>query len=334
MGFLVARSLNCFNLILVAAICAVTGCGARSSSPSSQAYVRGVQLYRAGNPDGAERLLLSAIERDPSLITPRAVLGEIYRDRRQYEKAATQYEQLIRLDPYGAEQHYWLGVCYHLMGRWQEAAAGYLRSLRLNPENARACISLGAVYLSLDQTDKAIESLRRATQLDPLSAEAHGNLAVALDLAGEFPLAERSYRASLEIDSTQPLVLRAFGYNLMRQGKPNQALAVLQQALANDDSAITRKRYADALAACGRYDEAREAYEALLQRHPRYSAAMNALADLLISRYRAGFELDESLRRDALGWWRKSLEISPNQPPLRTALEQWNLSATNIKGSR
>ena len=58
------------------------------------------------------------------------------------------------------------------------------------------------------------------------------------------------------------------------QGRANEAVSVMEQALRNDDSPPVRKRYGDALLMAKRYDDAIEQYDAALRQNPRYLAAL------------------------------------------------------------
>src|SRR5439155_22028852 len=97
------------------------------------------------------------------------------------------------------------------------------------------------------------------------------------------------------------------GFNLIAQGRANEAVSVMEQALRNDDSPPVRKRYGDALLMAKRYDDAIEQYDAALRHNPRYLAALNEKGTALIRKYHDGMELDEDIRKAALDSWKQSL---------------------------
>jgi tetratricopeptide (TPR) repeat protein len=285
-------------------------------------YVRGVQAYQQGDRDQAVRDLLDATRANPELRMAHSLLGDLYRDEGNYQAATPHYETLIRIDPYGAENHYRLGVTYQFLARLQDAAASYLRALQLNPRDMRSNMNLGLVYLTLNQLDDAVTYLERATQLAPDSAVAWSNLGVALDARGSTVLAEAAYRRSLELSPRQDAIFINLGINLTRQGKAAEAISVLEQAIKHIDTPATRKFYGDALAAAKRYDDAIRQYDLSLKADPQHLPAMNEKGAALMQQYRQGMELDQTKRNQAIELWEKSLSLNPNQPQVRAALQE------------
>src|SRR5262245_15947220 len=95
-----------------------TGCmsGQQSSLPITKPkgvenYVTGVEAMDAGDKARAVEALRKAVAQNPDLITPRIMLGGVYRKDGDYKNALDQYENLVRLDPYTASNHYYLGLC-------------------------------------------------------------------------------------------------------------------------------------------------------------------------------------------------------------------------------
>lgn len=285
-------------------------------------YVRGEQLRRQGNLQGAEDEYRAAVQRNPNLRMPHSRLGDMYKQRGDYAKASGHYEAVARLDPYDPQSHYNLGLSYHFLNQLQDAAASYLRALNLNPRDMSSNMNLGLVYLALDQPDDAVKYLQRATEVDPKSAIAWSNLGVALDARGDSRRAEGMYRRSLELNSNATTTLQNLAANLLSQGKPGEAIAVMEQVIERVDTAGTRKRFADTLVSANRFDEAVRQYDIALKRDPRYYPAMNEKAFVLIRQYRDGLELDDEKRKGAIALFRDSLKLNPNQPVIKRQLEK------------
>ena len=286
-------------------------------------YVRGVQLYRAGNHDAAIAALENAVAANPELRMAHSMLGDAYRARGDYLRASVHFEAATRLDPYTSANHYNLGVSYQFLNRLQDAAAAYLRALQLNPQDVRSNMNLGLVYMALGQLDDAVTYLERATRLDPNSAAVWSNLGVALDARGSTVLAESTYRKALELDSDNPVTLQNLAANLISRGKGPEALSIMEQVVARHDTPSARKRYGDALALVRRYDQAMRQYDAALQADPKYLPAINEKAFVLIRQYTDGLQLDDAQRQQALELWRRSLRLNPNQPRVAEALRKW-----------
>ncbi len=309
---------------LIVGGCAQQGGPVRTGkSHAIETYVRGVYAYQTGDQDEAVEALKAAIQANPSLIMPRAVLGRIYKQRGEYATAAEYYQQLTEMDPYEIDHHYQLGVSYQMLKRLLDAAASYRNALKLNANDFGSNMNLGLVHLALGDVDNAVRYTQKAASIRPDSAEAQANMAVALDSAGRYEEAEIAYRKSLDLAPKQAGTLVNYSNNLLAQQKWEEALQVLQEALKMEDTPYLRKRMGDAHAMGKQYDEAKQQYNLALQKNPKYYSAMNELGRVYIAEYQAGFELDDEKRDMALELWRKSLEANPRQPTIKLMIEDW-----------
>lgn len=321
------------SLIGVLAICGVMagGCAPQSQSGTRAGrppravdqYVSAVYAHQRGDDARAIATLEAAVKENPNLTMARTMLGDLYRANAEYSMAALHYEAATQLDPYSPQSHYKLGLMYQLLNRLQESAAAYLRSLKLNPNDVPANMNLGLVYLALDQPDDAVYYTERATQIDPRSPAAWANYGVALDAQGSLTQAESAYRRSLDLDESQNATKLNLGTNLIAQKKPDQAISVLRDVIRQEDSALARRRLADACLLDRQYDQALREYQRALKINPRYYPVYNEIARLRIQQYRDGFELDDSLRLAAIQAWQASLKINPNQPRIQGQVQQW-----------
>lgn len=302
--------------------CASQGVGG-GKPHAVETYVKGVYAYQDGKKDEAVATLKQAIEANPELIMPRVLLGRIYKLQGDYKASAEQYEVLTRVDPYNIENHYQLGVDYQLIQRLRDAAASYRNAMKLDPNDFGSNMNLGLVYLAMGDVDNAVRYTDKAAQLRPGSAEAQANLAVALDSRGDYALAEKAYRKSLELAPLQAGTLTNYGNNLIAQQKWTDAVQVFGEVLKKQDTPYLHKRMGDAYAIGGRYDQALAEYQRAIKANPKYVAAMNEQARVMILQYQQGMELNDRLRDDALGIWRQSLALSPEQPKVKASLEDW-----------
>lgn len=287
-------------------------------------YVAGVQANQAGDTKLAQSRFEQATSVNPSLRMPHALLGDIYRSQGEYDRAQEQYQVLTTLDPYDSENYYRLGITYQFVDKVQDAITSYLRALDLKPRDMRSCMNLGLCYLSLGQSDEAIKYLRQATALSPTWADAWTNLGVALDAKGDLTGAEQAYKRALELNRNQNIALLNLGANLIRQGKGAQAVSVMEEAIKRTDSAPARTRYGHALALAKRFSDALTQFQVALKLDSRYYPAYNEQGSTLVAQYEQGLELDDTLRQQALNAWQQSLNIYPNQPPVRQAVKRWN----------
>ncbi len=296
---------------------------AKQHPPGLDSYIEAVNAYESGDMRAAMASLIKATRENPDLIRPHVMLGEMYKDDSNYRGAADEFEHATKLDPYGYENYYNLGVSYQFLNRLQEAAATYLRALELKPSDVKTNMNLGLVYLSLNHPDDALRYVVRATELGPQYAPAWANLGVVYDVKRDYSKAEHAYRRSLEYDSKNISTLMNLGDNLMSQNKPQEAISVFTPAIKVSNSAVTRTRLGDALYSANRAYDAMQQYNFALKLDPKYFPAMNSIGRILIGKYHSETELDEDLRATAVRFWKRSLEISPEQPKVAALVKEW-----------
>jgi tetratricopeptide (TPR) repeat protein len=323
--------LSClFCLIAAIGLAGLTGCSVTSvmgDHPSGvDKYIEGVRDQNSGNATAAIAAFNEAIRLNPSLQMPHVRLAELYRQRADYADAAAQYEIASQLDPYSANDAYYLGLCYQFLHRLADSAAAYLKALNLQPGNMKANMNLGLVYLALGHPADAKPYLLRATQLDAKSAQAWSNYGVGLDAVGRLADAEAAYRQALELETGSIPILENLAANLIAQKKAAESIEICRQLLLRSDTPISRTRYGQALVLAQQPSAAREQYELALRIDPQFYLAMTEEAFLLITEYRDGMELDEPKRQAALALWGASLRINPNQPRVLAAVQQWQSS--------
>jgi tetratricopeptide (TPR) repeat protein len=150
---------------------------------------------------------------------------------------------------------------------------------------------------------------------------------VALDAKGEFGRAEAAYRKSLDIDPENATTMLNLGTNLIAQNKGDEAVGILERVIKIADTPLHRKRYGDALAKAGRYDDAIAQYQSALKIDPKYYPALNEIGWSRITEYKNNLELDDTKRDEAIAMWTQSLEINSDQPKIEAAKKQWTEKA-------
>src|SRR5204863_7540084 len=81
----------------------------------------------------------------------------------------------LELDPELAEPHALLGGTYQRQWQWSEAEAEYKRALKLNPNDALAHERFAMWFLCQGRTDEALGWAQRAHELDPLGGAGRTN---------------------------------------------------------------------------------------------------------------------------------------------------------------
>ncbi|GMQ77195.1 MAG: tetratricopeptide repeat protein [Gammaproteobacteria bacterium] len=119
--------------------------------------------------------------------------------------------------------------------------------------------------------------------------------------------ADACFQEVLEQQPNNTLALHRRGAIAFLRGDPGEAIGLLRRAVATrDDDPTLCAHLANALAACGRLDEAITFWQRALESAPDYAAAHLSLGDAYLAK--SDMQASESA-------YRKSIELAPEDPP-------------------
>jgi eukaryotic-like serine/threonine-protein kinase len=161
-----------------------------------------------------------------------------------YPKAKAAATRALEIDDSLAEAHTSLGFA-HLLYDWDFAGAerAFKRAIKLNPSYANAHDGYGFYLKATGQNEAAIRASERAQKLDPLSLFATVSRAWAYYFARQYDLAVEQGRKALELDPRFDFAHWIVGLALAQQGKTEEAVASLNQAVLVTGGAITFMAY-------------------------------------------------------------------------------------------
>ena len=323
---------------------------------------------RAGDEKAFVDWLSRAARQDAKALRPRLMLAEHHLKRGRADQALALATEAARANPDDPQALAFLGRIQMASGARENAVASFSRLAGLLADPTPAQVELARAHLSLRRYGDARSAIEQALARSPDYLPA---LQVAGDLellagnpAKALGIAQRLY--ALAPRSPAGLVLR--GEAQMRQGRYGAAVESFAKALALDPNAGTQMirlhqallfanraaeadaRLADWLKAHPdqdavrlyaaenavvrrRWPAARDAYEALLARHPEQAALLNNLAlvylELADPRALATAERafkaapEDPLVMDTLGWvLTRRGEVKRALPLLRQAVEK------------
>ena len=252
--------------------------GGTQNLEAYQLYLRAASALFQNTPssfDAAGEYLDQAIKLDPSFGGASALLADtvcvktlfgMLDPAEGYEHARQLAQHALQLSPDLAEPH----VVYayvHLVLDWDWGAAEteLERALAIDPTNISALHAAGTLFSTLGRWDEAERQLLLALVRDPLDSFGIFNLGMAYYGAGRYAESEAMLRKLLELAPGFASARSQLGKTLLAEGKPDAALAMVQQEAEED-----RWMFLPAvLQAAGRKAEADEALKAQL----RYGAA-------------------------------------------------------------
>ena len=142
--------------------------------------------------------------------------GIIYLENlKEYEKAATNFQQFLVLVPNSFFGYYNLGNAFKALKCYDDALANYDRAIQLKPDYAEAYCNRGATYNELKCYDDALANYDRAIQLNPSYAEAYNNRGVTFSELKRYDDALANYDRAIQLKPESDYLLGNFIHTKM-----------------------------------------------------------------------------------------------------------------------
>ncbi|MFC1589238.1 tetratricopeptide repeat protein [Pseudomonadota bacterium] len=268
--------MNNFKLtLMLATLFVLAGCG--GAEERKEVYLEKAKLFlESGNLDKARIELKNVLQIDPKDAEARFQLGEIFDQKKEYQKAFNSYSKAIELDPDNLKYHAKLGTYFLVLAGDIDAAIEKrdfilskdpinISGLLLNagilfrqgevdgakkiaqdifskkPEHMQNALFLSSLYFSENKYDESIDVLKSCIEKNPEDRLLVSSLAKTYFKAGRNDLAENEYKKILKMDPDEfsnHLKLVLF-YKEM--GALNKAENVLRKAVEEDADSVNRK---------------------------------------------------------------------------------------------
>jgi Flp pilus assembly protein TadD len=256
----------------------------------------------------AERELETAeqvVRDDPTNITNRLVLADMYFQRQRYDQAAVQYREAITINDKSTLAHVGLGRALIETGNTEEASANFQAVIDLSKEEdisgklvQSSYYYLGTIALDQGQPDAAVEHFTQATALERTDADSWyllgkaylgaGKLDEAIDSLGQAILFVPNFTEAYEVladafdrQGSPGGAMYARGMVAYSEGDLGGAVAKLQEAVkASPGLWQAHAGLGLVLESQGEKDGAIVAYQQALQLNPDDFLARGGLARL------------------------------------------------------
>ncbi|WP_435228295.1 tetratricopeptide repeat protein [Streptomyces sp. Tue6028] len=238
----------------------------------------GSDLLRALDEDGtaaALELLLNRAGFDaPAEALARAVRGSVLRHGGAYERAMTEFDRAIALDPGLVRAHRSRAMTRAEAGDYAAGIAGLDRALALSPDDGRSFAVRGEYHRVLGDYDAALDDLDRGIALDPTRDFAWASRGATRLSRGELDAALADLGRALELKPD-------YGWALARRARVWRALGEEDRQMADLDRAVAVQpdwawgvcERGDALRVAGRHAEALADYDRAVELDPGYASA-------------------------------------------------------------
>jgi tetratricopeptide (TPR) repeat protein len=189
-------------------------------------------------------------------------LGIVRRAQHRVHEAAGLYMYAIQLDPNDAMAYNDWGVLLKAQSQNRDAIAKYKEAIRLDPNNAMAYFNWANILLAHNDINQAIAGYQKAIALDPEYALAYDHLGNAKEALGNHLEAIAEFTKAIEIEPQSPAAYSDLGLVLEAMRQHEEAIAKYQKAIAVDEQyANAYTNWGDLLKAQGRDEEANTKYK-------------------------------------------------------------------------
>lgn len=153
--------------------------------------------------------------------------GLAYHNKKNYDRAIEDYDQVIRLAPNDADSFYRRGLCYFETNDYGRAIRDFDEAIKLNPDNAAIFQSRGQAYESRNDYDQAIRDYDRAISLQSSYGLAFFRRAKIYEAKRQYEHALADYEAAAQADSKLASE-RAKGFVFFYLGRMTQSAEMFE----------------------------------------------------------------------------------------------------------
>lgn len=180
-------------------------------------------------------------------------LGERLASKQQYERAILCYKRAVGISPNFVDAWFNMGNAHVALHQFAEAARAYHQVIAHEPEHDKAWLHLGFAYVHMKDTEKAIGSYLRAMKLNP-SRETAYQIGLCYETRGEKARAVTCYREAALLGLAEAWI--QWAEFTRRNGKPDEAVAILKEGISRSGEPRLLTAYAGALLAQKKPDPA------------------------------------------------------------------------------
>jgi tetratricopeptide (TPR) repeat protein len=201
----------------------------KSSPLYSNARIQAsIDLNRLERQPEAIAVLTALSKDDPAATEPYVALGDIYRAKEEYAKAAAQYSHAIEIaGPQQASHwtlYYALGICNERLGHWPVAEANLKTALKLSGEHPLVLNYLGYSWIEQGtHLDEALAMIEKAVSLRPTDGFIVDSLGWAQYRLGDYSQAARVLQRAVELEPGDSTINEHLGDAFWKVGRRIEA---------------------------------------------------------------------------------------------------------------
>src|ERR1700719_1786942 len=126
-----------------------------------------------GDNSAAQTYAPELVQKFPSDVSDRVILGGVYMREKRYPLAEEQFQAAKRLAPNQAAVHLALGQLYSVQKKWPEAEKELETAVQLDPSNGTILGQYADFLIARQQSPKALARLQQFVDANPNNAQGH-----------------------------------------------------------------------------------------------------------------------------------------------------------------
>lgn len=191
--------------------------------------LKGQLQYLLGKDEDAEKTFLAAVSLAPEEVEPRYAYGRFLAQMQLHERAAEQFQRIVRSHPEAHKAWDNLGVSLEALGQEDEAAAAFTRAIAIVAEKHRdydgPYANLASLLINRGEPRRAFDLAVTAAERNPNSARNFYLAGKALTRLDQWDKSERWLRRAAELDPSYPEPRYLLGQVYRRLGRAEQSAA-------------------------------------------------------------------------------------------------------------
>lgn len=245
-----------------------------SMKEASEQLTLAKNAFQAEDWDTAEQICLQIIRQDSQQVEALEMLGMVYCQVGQFDRAIEHYQSFLALTPDHASAHYNLGTAFSKIEQMEAAIEHYQAAIALDSTFYQSHYNLGNAYLAQHHNEEAIAAYRQALGLKPDHRQSLHNLGACLQSLDQFEAAAIAYQQALALKSDHAIAHNSLGEILRKLGRVDDAIEHLKRAIAIDpDFAEAHNNLGVAYYYRGQFEEADDCYQNALRLDSNYANA-------------------------------------------------------------
>ena len=211
----------------------------KSKVEEFNAILRAGDMLQLGDVAAGRKILEEARRTDPGMYIISFMLGEAALRQSEWEKASSEFEQCLKLNPSFDQAMTGLARALAQQGDLPGARQWLQKATAINPQNYRAWYALGFIESRNDPAAARV-ALQKVVEIQPGFAFAHRDLGWLEYRLKRYPDALVHFENAIRLGVKDKNTINAAGISASQTGKLAQAITYYKQAIAQDSN------YADA----------------------------------------------------------------------------------------